>query len=91
MSKRTISHEKVVFISLIPNVIEAMSSSWLIDECFFICETYYIQQKTKKKGRLFAIFAIMDMFTHTDIFSTLHTQETWNVINLYQRLIGLII
>ena len=33
----------------------------------------------------------MDMFTHTDIFSTLHTQETWNMINLYQRLIGLII
>ena len=30
---------------------------------------------------------IMDMFTHTDIFSTLYTQETWNMINLYQRLI----
>ena len=29
---------------------------------------------------------IMDMFTHTDIFSTLNTQETWNMINLYQRL-----
>ena len=73
---------------------------------FFICETYYIQQQQQKKkkkkkkkeeeeeeGQTFCHLChlIMDMFTHTDIFSTLHTQETWNMINLYQRLIGLII
>ena len=77
----------MVFISLIPNVIEAMS--WLIDECFFICETYYrpIQQQKKKKkkkeeGQTFCHLChlIMDMLTHTDIFSTLYTQETWNMI-----------
>ena len=56
------------------------------------------KKKKKKKeeeeeGQTFCHLChlIMDTFTHTDIFSTLHTQETSNMINLYQRLIGLII
>ena len=65
--------KRFFFISLIPNVIEAMS--WLIDECFLICETYYIQQKKKKKkkkkkGRRFAIFAtLLWICSHIQTFS----------------------
>ena len=52
----------------------------------------YIQQKKKKKkkkkkeeeeeGQTFCHLChlIMDMFTHTDIFSTLYTQDSWNMI-----------
>ena len=78
--------KRLCFISLIPNVIEAMS--WLIDECFFICETYYIQQqqqkkkkKKKKKGRLFAIFAtLLWICSHIQTFlahSLPRKLETW--------------
>ena len=61
-------------------MIEAMS--WLIDECFFICETYYIQQqKKKKKGRLFAIFAtLLWICSHIQTFlahSIPRKLETW--------------
>ena len=49
---------------------------------------YSTKTKKKKKkeeeeeGQTFCHLChlIMDMFTYTDIFSTLYTQETWNMI-----------
>ena len=77
-------YENVVFISLIPNVIEAML--WLIDECFFICKTYYIQQKRRRRARFLPSLPPYYGYVHTyRHFSTLYTQEIWNMINLLPK------